>query len=109
VPGESELEEWGLLKDWLRGVELYRAAGCEACGGTGYAGQTGFFELLVVDEALRDRIRARASADELRETARAGGLFTLLEEGGQKVLDGVTSREEVKRVLPAQEARERER
>ncbi len=72
-----------------------RGAGCAACQGTGYRGQTGIFELLIVDEELRALIHGKASAAQLREKARRLGMRTMREDGLRKVTAGLTTAEEV--------------
>jgi type II secretory ATPase GspE/PulE/Tfp pilus assembly ATPase PilB-like protein len=76
-----------------------RGAGCPACRGTGYRGRTGIYELLVMDDALRDAVMRRAPRTELREVARRGGMSTLRTDGWTKVRDGLTTVEEVLRVV----------
>jgi general secretion pathway protein E len=76
-----------------------RGAGCPACRGTGYRGRTGIYELLVVNDALREAIMRRAPRPEMREAARRGGMTTLRMDAWQKVRDGVTTVEEVLRVV----------
>ena len=73
--------------------------GCEACLGTGFLGRTGLFELMTVDESIRDLISDHASLSQLRGAARAGGLRTLREEGARLVAAGVTSEAEARRVV----------
>ena len=73
-------------------------AGCEHCGQTGYAGRTGVFELLLVDDAIRAQIHAGASEDAIRTRALAGGMQLMREDGARLVAAGVTSHEEVLRV-----------
>ncbi|MBI5832261.1 MAG: type II secretion system ATPase GspE [Armatimonadetes bacterium] len=101
---DAELSDLGPLRSWLRGVELYAPAGCDECRGTGYRGRVGLYELLVVDEAVQELILRRASSQEIKESAQSRGLVTLREEGWQKVLDGITSLEEVTRVTHEDEA-----
>ena len=72
--------------------------GCEACGHQGYAGRTGLFELLVVDDALRALVHNRASEAEIRAAALAGGMQLMREDGERLIAAGVTTREEVLRV-----------
>ncbi|HZK81946.1 MAG TPA: GspE/PulE family protein, partial [Humisphaera sp.] len=74
------------------------ATGCPACRQTGYRGRLGIFELLLVDEAIRRHIQERATAAEITEAARAGGMKTLRDDGAEKVLAGVTTVDEVQRV-----------
>ncbi len=73
-------------------------SGCDVCGKTGYQGRTGIFELLVTDDTIRAQIHAKASEAEVRETALAGGLVLMREDGERLVASGVTSREELLRV-----------
>jgi general secretion pathway protein E len=78
--------------------------GCDGeggCLGTGYKGRTGVFELLVLDHALRDMVGKRSSAVELKEAARRGGMVTLREAGTALVHEGLTTEEEVTRVIEA--------
>jgi general secretion pathway protein E len=78
--------------------------GCQGdggCLGTGYRGRTGVFELLVLDRELRDMIGRRSSAVEIKESARCKGMVTLREAGSVLVADGVTTEEEVTRVIEA--------
>jgi general secretion pathway protein E len=75
-----------------------RGAGCGECRGTGYLGRTGIYELLVLDEAIRDAVLHRASSSELRTMAAARGMRTLKQDGLGLVRSGVTTTEEVLRV-----------
>jgi general secretion pathway protein E len=73
-----------------------RARGCLACGGTGYQGRTGIYELIVVDDALRPLIHGDAREQEI-EAQGLGGAHTLLESGSLKAAAGETSIEEILR------------
>ncbi len=77
---------------------LYRGTGCNHCSGTGYRGRIGVFELLEVDEDIRQLILKRASSTEIKALSRKKGMRTLQEDGLQKAIAGVTSLEEVVRV-----------
>jgi len=79
----------------------WHAAGCPACGMSGYSGRTGIYELLEVDERLRAAIHEREGEQKLRELARARGFRTLNEDGARWVAPGVTSAEELLRVTRA--------
>lgn len=81
------------------GVEIYRPKGCARCNNTGYKGRTGVFELLRVNEEVQHLTLERRSAGELREAAVAGGMITLRRDGLEKVRQGLTSLEEVLRVV----------
>jgi type IV pilus assembly protein PilB len=85
------------------GITAYEPAGCVRCGGTGYRGRIGIYELMHVSDDLRQLVLDKASADELRACARHQGMLTLREDGFEKVKRGVTSMAEVLRVLGAGE------
>jgi general secretion pathway protein E len=74
---------------------LFRATGCEACDHTGYQGRTGLFELLVMDEALRKAVNDGVSQQELGELASRKGYRRYRTDGLEKILNGVTTVEEV--------------
>src|SRR5919106_1229989 len=101
---EVKLSKTALLGnhfDAPRGFTAYEAAGCVRCGGTGFRGRIGIYELMRVSDELRRLILDKASADELRGCARFEGMRTLREDGLEKVKRGVTSVGEVLRVLGA--------
>jgi type IV pilus assembly protein PilB len=81
------------------GIVAYEPGGCVRCGGTGFRGRVGIYELMNVTDDLRSLILDKASADELRACARHEGMRTLREDGLEKVKRGVTSVGEVLRVL----------
>jgi type II secretory ATPase GspE/PulE/Tfp pilus assembly ATPase PilB-like protein len=80
-------------------VRLTRGSGCDACFQTGYLGRTGVFEVLGVDDELRHGLCAGLPRDELLQMARAKGMRSLAATAARKVLDGVTTVEEMTRVL----------
>jgi len=81
---------------------LYRAAGCSACNNTGYSGRTGIHELFVLDEQMHREIMGGADATLLHAAARRQGMVTLYEDGLRKVVQGLTSMEELLRVTQDQ-------
>jgi type II secretory ATPase GspE/PulE/Tfp pilus assembly ATPase PilB-like protein len=83
----------------LSGKTFHRGAGCATCRQTGYKGRTGLFEVLVVTEPLREVIARPASISVLRQAAREAGMVTILQDGAQKAAAGITTLEEVLRVL----------
>ncbi len=91
---EEVLRETGFVADG----ELRIGKGCDACAGTGYRGRMGIFELLTVDEEIKDLILARADAGAIRERAVARGMALLRQDGWSKVRHGITTIEEVLRV-----------
>ena len=81
------------------GRRFFTASGCEACRDSGYNGRIGVFELLRVTDELTDTISRAPSLTELRRIAVAEGLYTLLEDGIRKAGEGITSLEEIARVV----------
>jgi general secretion pathway protein E/type IV pilus assembly protein PilB len=80
---------------------LWKGKGCEDCRGTGYKGRQGVFELLVVDDDLREMILRRESANRLKKHAMEHGMRTLRDDGWDRVRAGVTTAEEVLRITKA--------
>ena len=80
---------------------LARGAGCRACRGTGFRGRVGVFEMVRVNPPLRDAIAAREPRSSLRAHASRGGLMALRADAWQKILAGVTTVDEVVRVIHA--------
>jgi type II secretory ATPase GspE/PulE/Tfp pilus assembly ATPase PilB-like protein len=72
---------------------------CQQCGGTGYFGRTGIYELLVLTEPMRDMIRENPSINKIKAEARKGGMIYLQEDGLRQVIQGRTSIEELLRVV----------
>ncbi|KYF89419.1 general secretion pathway protein GspE [Sorangium cellulosum] len=81
-----------------KGTELKRAVGCQTCHLTGYRGRIGLFEMLELDDDLRELVKARAGKRAYRDAARKVGLVPLREAGLTRVKEGVTSLDEVLRV-----------
>ena len=97
-PDPVELERIGLTRVSLGDKKVYRGAGCEECYHTGYLGRSGIHEFLVVDEAIKGMILKTSDSSELKQYAKQQGMKTLVEDGADKVLQGVTTIEEVYRV-----------
>lgn len=89
----------GTVPSELRDGVLMRGDGCAACRGLGYRGRIGIFELLVVSEEVKDAITRRCSRSELRRIAEAHGLRPLATDGWAKVRAGLTTLDEVSRVV----------
>ncbi|MEE8483485.1 MAG: type II secretion system ATPase GspE [Nitrospinota bacterium] len=77
---------------------VYRENGCPDCAGTGYRGRVAIFELLIIDDTVRNLILKKTSAHIIKEQSRKSGMITLREDGFTKVRGGVTSISEVVRV-----------
>ncbi len=78
--------------------KVYKGKGCDRCRKTGYAGRLGIYELLVMDDGLRDLVTRNPDVNQLRKLCRERGLVTLREDGFQKVMKGLTSVDEILRV-----------
>jgi type IV pilus assembly protein PilB len=79
--------------------QFYAAVGCERCGGSGYRGRLGLYELMVVTDNLKDFILRRASTVETTELAQREGMIRLREDGLLKAAQGKTTIEEVLRTV----------
>ena len=77
----------------------WRGAGCASCLGTGYFGRIGVFEIFRIDNRVRDMILENASERALRDHSVSAGMVTLQEDGLRKIMDGITTIEEFRRVL----------
>jgi general secretion pathway protein E/type IV pilus assembly protein PilB len=84
--------------DDLKDATIYAHVGCRECRQTGYSGRLGLYELLVTTEEVRRLSHDNASTWELKKAAVRGGMVTLRRDGWRKVLNGVTSIDEVARV-----------
>ena len=89
IPPDCEFE---------RGQKFYRAVGCRECRHSGYRGRLGIFELLMIDDDMRDMVVQRKSAGDILRVARKKGLKLMREDGWAKVRKGVTTIDEVVRV-----------
>jgi type IV pilus assembly protein PilB len=96
---EELLMRFGTDLSELNGKELYRGRGCETCRYTGYKGRIGIFEVFVMNTEIADLILRRAPISEIRDAAVASGMTTLLRDGWRKVLAGITTPQEVLRVV----------
>ena len=96
-PSVDLLADLQLTPDDVRGKKFYRGKGCEICNNTGYKGRVGLFELMIMNDDLRDMIMRNASTDELRERARGFGMVPLRDAGMDAVYAGTTTVEEVVR------------
>jgi type IV pilus assembly protein PilB len=81
------------------GFEAFEPGGCVRCGGTGYRGRVGIYELMTISDAMKRLILEKASADQLRKCAVSEGMLTLRGDGLEKIRRGLTSVAEVLRVL----------
>jgi general secretion pathway protein E len=99
-------EEYAPTAEELRGLGLepksmkvaYRGKGCGHCQGTGYRGRTGIYELMLIDDEVRKLILRNVDSGTIKNAARQKGMRTLIEDGAEKVMAGITTFEEISRV-----------
>jgi len=94
-PTDEMLLELNLVPEEIRGRTFYYGRGCEQCNNTGYRGRTAIFEIMRLDDELRQLIRNLASSNVLRSEARRRGMRSLREGGLLNIYDGITTIEEV--------------
>ena len=100
---EMRLQRFVETEDKGSGITLYKAVGCEQCGGTGYRGRAAIMEFLIMSDPLRRLVLKHADATVLQAEAQKEGMDTLYEDGLRKVVAGHTTIEEVLRVTTQQE------
>jgi general secretion pathway protein E len=98
VPTDSDLREIGLDMSRVKDGVLYRGKGCHHCMGTGYWNRTGIYEILPMTEGIRELVVERAGANIIKHAAVNEGMKTLRMDGARKVLEGISTVEEVLRV-----------
>ena len=95
VPGSDVLADLEMTSDQVADKKFYRGKGCEKCNRTGYKGRLGIYELLIMNDEMRDLIIRNASTEELRAVARRYGMVTLRDSGMQGIFSGLTTADEV--------------
>lgn len=94
-PEPTMLAALNIKPEQLRGKKLFRGTGCDNCKNTGFKGRKGIFELMELDNVIREMVFKKAPLATISEHARMRGMVSLLEDGVRKVLDGLTTLEEV--------------
>jgi type IV pilus assembly protein PilB len=102
-PKEEELMELNLRPSDVEGRRLFRGRGCDNCHGSGFRGRTAIFEIMSMNDEIRELIMNRASTNAIREAARKYGMRTLRECGLLAIFDGLTTIDEVVRETIADE------
>jgi len=97
-PSDEMLQRWGLSIPTEPVSTFYKAVGCRQCNRIGYKGRTGIFEILIPSDELRSLTVVNKPTAVLAQTARKDGMKTLLQNGVEKVIAGITTIEEVLRV-----------
>ena len=98
-PMAAELNELNLAED--NSIKFYKGTGCEKCFDTGYRGRVGIYELMIINDPIRELIYTRKSAGVIKKQAIVSGLATLRMDGAKKAAAGVTTISEVLRVTQA--------
>jgi len=96
-PPESLLQVGFTAEEIKKGITVMKGRGCEICGNSGYKGRIGLYEVMEISDTLRNMILTGASAIELRKQGIKEGMITLRRSGCRKVLNGVTTVEEIVR------------
>ncbi len=96
-PSAEMLMELGLRPEEVKGKKFFYGRGCDRCNNTGHKGRTGLYELVIINDDIRDMISNGASTDELRAACLRHGMVGLRESGLRAIYNGVTTIEEVVR------------
>ena len=98
TPDDESLTNVGISKEMLGDHVLYIRKGCPACMNTGYRGRSAIFEIMIMDEDIKRLVLKTSDSNQISDLAIRRGMTTLLQNGAEKVLQGVTTLEEVLRV-----------
>jgi general secretion pathway protein E len=96
-PTPQESSKLG-FKSGARPTTFYRAVGCTRCKRTGYHGRTGIYEILLIDDEIRQMVLGKVDSNRIKNRAIEKGMRTLRDDGARKVMEGTTTLEEVLRV-----------
>jgi len=99
TPPADVLRSLNIAEAGAASIPFYKSVGCDQCNHTGYRGRIGIYEVMRVTDKLRRLIAARATEDQIRDAAVGAGMITLGEDGLSKVKSGVTTPEELLRVV----------
>ncbi len=97
-PTDADLNKIGIQRANLEKGVIYRSRGCKECLNTGYKGREGIYELMSIDDDIRQMILEKTSSAALKKAAKARGMLSLREDGARKVAEGLTTIAEVMRV-----------
>ena len=97
-PHDDELLKIGIRRSQMHDGVLYRARGCDKCFNMGYSGRTGIFEMLMIDDDIRNLTLSQVDSTKIKRKAMEHGMTTLRMDGAEKVARGLTSVDEVMRV-----------
>jgi len=89
-------------------VTLYKGKGCKKCNSTGYYGRTAIYEILLINDAIKELIIRKVSSDEIKNAAITHGMHTLRQDGWRKVIEGITTPEEVMKLTDLEDDEKQE-
>ncbi len=98
MPSIQELQEINLTPEHVKKYQVYKAKGCPECTNTGYQGRMGIYEIMPIDETIRSMIIKNTDSGTIKKAASVAGVKSLREDGANKVLQGLTTIEEILRV-----------
>jgi len=104
IPTDEELLKVGIRVKKGERPKLYKGNGCKECSKTGYHGRVGIFEVLIVNSKIKEMIASDESEETIRKAAIASGMLSMYDDGITKVKEGITTPEELQRVIFAKEA-----
>jgi type IV pilus assembly protein PilB len=97
TPSEDLITDLGMKVEQFMGKKIYKGRGCEVCNNTGYKARVGLFELMIMNDQLREMVMNNASIDDMRNEAARNGMVTLREAGLRFAFEGTTTLDEVVR------------
>jgi len=97
-PDTKSLEKIGITPEMSLDRKIFRGKGCQGCLNTGYRGRTGIFELMILDDSIKSLILKTSDSNAIKRKAVHQGMITLRQDGALKVLNGITTAEEILRI-----------
>ena len=98
-PSPEELIKIGLTDKDIKGMSFYRGIGCQKCNNKGYSGRVGVFEVMVIDQQIRELIASDAPTDVIAKAAKSSGMSLVMQDALRKANEGLTTIDEISRVL----------
>ena len=95
---KQERKDKDLLPKWIRDTRTFYGKGCDNCKSSGYRGRVAIYEMLFINDALRELMANKVSVRQIKAKAKEIGFKTLFDAGVEKIKEGVTTAEEVLRV-----------
>ncbi len=99
IPSSDEFISTGIKTDETKEIRFYKGTGCQDCGNSGYKGRIGIFEILNINSQIRELIASDASEEAITKAALSSGLNYIIHDGIKKVKEGLTTLEELNRML----------